>query len=119
MNELLSNLLLAVVIAVILMITRYGIPALKQVAEGTKLEAVMKYACEFVKAAEQTMSALTGAERKSWVTEILKGILTAKNICLTDKQLDAIIEAAVFDMNKGKTKKEELANDEGNANGSN
>lgn len=106
MNELLSNLLVAVVIAVILMITRYGIPALKQVTEGTKLESVMKYACEFVKAAEQTMSALTGAERKSWVTEILKEILTAKNISLTDKQLDAIIEAAVFDMDKENVKKE-------------
>lgn len=119
MNELLSNLLVAVVIAVILMITRYGIPALKQVAEGTKLESVMKYASEFVKAAEQSMALLTGIERKAWVTEILKGILTAKNISLTDKQLDAIIEAAVFDMNKEKTKKEESSYDEGNTNGSN
>lgn len=119
MNELLSNLLVAVVIAAILMVTKYGIPALKQIAEGTKLESVIKYASEFVKAAEQTMSKLTGTERKAWVTEILRGILTAKNISLTDQQLDAIIEAAVFNMNKEKTKKEECSYDKGNTNGSN
>lgn len=102
MNELLTNLLVAVVIAIIIMLTRYGIPMLQQTVEGTKLEIVMKYATEFVRAAEQTMSALTGNDRKAWVTEILKGILVAKNISLTDKHLDAIIEAAVFDMNTEK-----------------
>ena len=45
------------------------------------------------------MSKLTGEDKKTWVTEILKGILTAKNISLTDEQISAIIEAAVFDMN--------------------
>ncbi len=102
MNELLTNLLVAIIIAAILMLTRYGLPMLQQAVEGTKLEIVMKYASEFVRAAEQSMSALTGNDRKAWVTDILKSILTAKNISLTDKQLDAIIEAAVFDMNEKK-----------------
>lgn len=111
MNELLTNLLVAVIIATILIITKYGIPMLQQIVEGTKMENAVKYAAEFVRAAEQSMAALTGTDRKAWVTEILKGILTAKNISLTDKQLDAIIEAAVFDMNKEKSKKEEKVNE--------
>ena len=99
MNELLINLLVAVIIAIIIILTKYGIPMIQQAVEGTKMDIVLNYAAEFVRAAEQTMSKLTGEDKKTWVTEILKGILTAKNISLTDEQISAIIEAAVFDMN--------------------
>ena len=99
MNELLMNLLVAVIIAIIIVLTKYGITMIQQTVEGTKMDIVLNYAAEFVRAAEQTMSNLTGADKKTWVTELLKDILTAKNISLTDKQIDAIIEAAVFNMN--------------------
>ena len=102
MNELLTNLLVTFIVATITLVVRYGIPMLKQAVEGTKLETAMQYASEFVKAAEQTMSELTGNDKKTWVTNILKGVLTAKNISLSDEQINAIIEAAVFDMNTNK-----------------
>lgn len=99
MNELLSNLLVTVIVAGITILIRYGIPMIKQIVEGTKMEMVLQYAEEFVRAAEQTMTKLTGADKKVWVTEMLKGILVAKHIALTDEQISAIIESAVFNMN--------------------
>lgn len=99
MNELLSNLLVAVIIAAITIIIRVAVPMIKQMAEGTKMEIALRYAEEFVRAAEQTMTKVTGKDRKAWVTMMLKGLLTAKNISLTDAQIDALIESAVFNMN--------------------
>ena len=43
-----------------------------------------------------------GTEKKAIVTEFLKEILTAKNISISDDQLDKLIEAAVFAMNNSK-----------------
>ncbi len=40
----------------------------------------------------------TGAERKAVVTQILKELLMAKNISISDGQLDVLIEAAVKEM---------------------
>lgn len=105
MNELLTNLLVAVIVAVIVVVTRYFIPTIRQAIEESKFAIVLKYTSQFVRAAEQTMSHLTGVEKKTWVTQILKNILIAKNISLTDEQLDAIIEATVFDMNLKKDEK--------------
>ena len=56
-----------------------------------------------VDAAEQTIKASgAGAEKKAIVTEFLKEMLTAKNISISDDQLDKLIEAAVFAMKNSK-----------------
>ena len=39
-----------------------------------------------------------GQDKKAYVTEFLKEILIAKNIALSDEQLDVLIEAAVKQM---------------------
>ncbi|MDE7431022.1 MAG: phage holin family protein, partial [Lachnospiraceae bacterium] len=44
------------------------------------------------------MYADNGIEKKAYVTEFLKEILIAKNIALSDEQLDVLIEAAVKQM---------------------
>ena len=48
--------------------------------------------------AQQTMKATGGKEKKAIVTQFLKEILQEKNIALSDKQIEILIEAAVKQM---------------------
>lgn len=103
MDELLFNIIKLLVIIVITVFMRYGIPLVKQIIENSKLSGVMKWVGVAVDAAEQTIKASgAGVEKKAIVTEFLKEMLTAKNISISDDQLDKLIEAAVFAMNNSK-----------------
>lgn len=103
MDDLLFNIIKLLVIIVITAFMRYGIPLVKQIIENSKLSRAMKWVDIAVDAAEQTIKASgAGAEKKAIVTEFLKEILTAKNISISDDQLDKLIEAAVFAMNNSK-----------------
>ena len=57
-----------------------------------------KWAKYAVLKAQQVLWDETGKDRKAYVTEFLKEILIAKNIALSDEQLDVLIEAAVKQM---------------------
>ena len=106
MNEILFEILKAVVILVIILVGRYGIPYLKQLAENKNQEWIIKWIGIAVKATEQTIFGdKKGAERKAIVTKFIKKMLLQKNISLSDDQLENMIEAAVFAM-KGKGEKE-------------
>lgn len=101
MDDLMMKIIELLVIIVITAFMRYGIPLIKQVVENSKLSGVMKWVDVAVEAAEQTIKATSaGEEKKAIVTKFLKEILTAKNIAISDEQLDNLIEAAVFAMNK-------------------
>lgn len=103
MNDILFEILKAVVVLVIILVGRYGIPYLKQLAENKKCDWVIKWVEIAVKSAEQTIFGdKKGAERKAIVTAFIKKLLLQKNISLSDAQLDNIIEAAVFAMRGGK-----------------
>lgn len=101
MNDLLFSIIKLLVIILITLIVRYGVPYLKQKLEDAKLSGVAKWVGEAVKAAEQTITQPgAGAEKKAIVVKFLREILTAKNISISDDQLNTLIEAAVFAMNK-------------------
>lgn len=103
MDDLLFNIIKLLVIIGITVLMRYGIPLLKQAIEHSKLKGVMKWVDVAVAALEQTIrESGAGKEKKAIVTEFLKEILTAKNISISDDQLDKLIEAAVFAMNNSK-----------------
>lgn len=103
MDELLFTIIKLLVIVVITVVMRYGIPLLKGFIESTKLNEAVKWAKWAVDSAEQTIKkGGSGAEKKAIVTKFLKEILTEKNIALSDAQLDALIEAAVFAINSNK-----------------
>ena len=88
MNDILFEVLKAVVVLVIVLLTRYAIPWIKMQAESTK------YA---VRSAEQTiLGSKTGAEKKAIVTKFLREQLRQKNISISDEQLNTLIEAAVY-----------------------
>lgn len=104
MNEVLFEVLKAVVVLVIILVSRYGIPLIKLKLEDTKYKWVVDTAKMAVKAAEQTiLGDKTGPEKKAIVTGFIKEQLIKKNITMSDKQLDMLIEAAVYTMNKEKS----------------
>ena len=103
MNDVLFEILKAVVVLVVVLLARYAVPYIKQLLENTKYEWIVKWVELSVKSAEQTiLGGKTGPEKKAIVTEFIKGLLIKKNISISDDQLNTLIEAAVFEMNGGK-----------------
>jgi LL-H family phage holin len=78
-----------------MIITRYIVPLIKEKIGAEKLATAEKWAKYAVLTAQQTLQTSTGADKKTYVTEFLKELLTAKNIALTDEQIDILIESAV------------------------
>lgn len=101
MNEILFEILKAVVMLVIVLLVRYAIPYVKLKVEDTKYAWLVKWVELSVKSAEQTIvGSKTGAEKKAIVTEFIKNLLMQKNISISDDQLNTLIESAVYIMNK-------------------
>ena len=103
MNEVLFEILQAVILLAIVLVVRYLIPWLKLQVEGTKNEWLVKWAELAVRSAEQTiLGDKTGPEKKAIVTKFLKEQLQKKNISISDEQLNTLIEAAVYAMKQEK-----------------
>lgn len=103
MNEILFEVLKAVIIIAIMVVVRYLIPWIKENTDLAKNQMLMDIVTAAVQYAEQTITGSgTGAEKKSIVTEFLKEQLMAKNISISDEQLNALIESAVYAMNMAK-----------------
>lgn len=99
MNDILYEILKSVAVLVLILITRYAVPYLRQKIENSKYDWVLKWVDIAVRSTEQTIFGdKKGAERKAIVTKFIKQMLLQKNISLSDDQLDNIIEAAVFSM---------------------
>ena len=100
MNDIVSKILELVIVVLVVFITRYAIPWLKSntaINENTILIDLVNAAVMY---AEQT---LTGGElKKSVVVEFLKKELANKGIDITDEQINALVEAAVFAMKQNK-----------------
>ncbi len=93
------KLLVMLVIAVIALIgERYAVPLLQAHMDETTFEAAKKWASLAVLSAQQVLKSQSGSDRKAYVTKYLKDLLTAKNISLTDEQIDILIESAVKEM---------------------
>ena len=102
MSDLLLDLIKALIVVSIVLVTRYFIPWLKEKVEASKYAWVVKWAQTAVDAMQQTGDKISNAEKKAKVVELLQELLIKKNISISDKELDAIIEAAVWAMKKAK-----------------
>lgn len=98
MDEIIFEIIKIIVMVAVLVITRYLIPWIKRKIGVDKLEEAEKWAKYAVLKAQQVLWAEKGQDKKAYVTEFLKEILIAKNIALSDEQLDVLIEAAVKQM---------------------
>lgn len=98
MNEIIFELLKLVVMLAIFVTTCYLIPWIRGKIGRDKLDEITKWVNAAVLMAQQVHFAKTGAERKAIVVDLLRNILIAKNINISDSQLDLLIEAAVKQM---------------------
>lgn len=98
MEEIIFEFAGVVVMAAALVITRYLVPWLKEKIGSDRLAVAEKWVRYAVLKAQQVFWEEDGQDRKAYVTKFLKEILTAKNIALSDEQLDVLIEAAVKQM---------------------
>lgn len=98
MNEIIFEILKVVVMVTVLVFFRYIIPLVKEAIGARKLNEVKMWAESAVLMAQQVYWDKTGAERKAIVIDMLKELLEAKNLAISDEQLDMLIEAAVKTM---------------------
>lgn len=101
MNDILFEVLKAATVLVIVLLTRYAVPWIKQQVENTKYAWIIQCTELAVRSAEQTiLGSKTGPEKKAIVTKFLKEQLQQKNISISDEQLNTLIEAAVYELKK-------------------
>lgn len=98
MNDIIFEAIKIVVMVAVLVITRYLIPWIREKIGADKMMEIEKWARFAVLKAQQVMQSATGEDKKAYVTEFLKQLLIAKNISLSDEQLEVLIEAAVKQM---------------------
>lgn len=95
MNEMIFEIMKLIVMIAVFIVTCYLIPWVRGKIGQDKLDEITKWVNVAVLMAQQVYFAKTGAERKAIVVDLLKNILIAKNISISDEQLDMLIEAAV------------------------
>lgn len=105
MSDIMLDLIKAVIVVSIIIVMRYFVPWIREKIEVSQHAWIAEWAATAVNAIQQTDWNKTGPERKAKVVELLKALLIKKNIAISDAELDAIIEAAVWAMKQ--TKKEE------------
>ena len=98
MNNIIFEIIKIAVMALMLLITRYLIPMLKEKVGADKLATAERWAKFAVLKAQQVMWSEKEQDRKTYVTDFLKEILIEKNIAMSEEQLDVLIEAAVKQM---------------------
>lgn len=110
MENLMYQILMAVLTLIALVLTGFAVPWLKAKLGAENLSSIEVWVNVAVAAAEQIYKvAGSGTNKKIYVTEFLKG----KGITITDEELDALIEAAVYELNRAKNLLfEDLANQE-------
>lgn len=95
MNEILFEILRLIVLLAVFVATCYLIPWIRGKIGQDRLDEITRWVNAAVLMAQQVYAAQTGAERKAIVVDLMKNILIAKNISISDGQLDLLIEAAV------------------------
>lgn len=103
MNDLTFNLLKIVISVVAALIAYYVIPFLKEKVKEAKYQDLVKAVTIAVEAAEQTFKeGGMGKVKKEDVIKFITSYLNDNKIDISVDQLDRLIEAAVFQLNKGK-----------------
>lgn len=96
MNEMTFIMVRLVVIILAVVITRYIIPVLKQAAADKDGEQIAEIIGIAVQAAQQTI--VDNKEKKAYVLDQVSKWLTDTGLSIDPKQLDMLIEAAVYAM---------------------
>lgn len=98
MQEQLGSQILSVIISVLgLLLTYYIVPYLKNKTGTEKMNHMILWVKAAVAAAEMIYPDIkSGEKKKEYVMEFLK----SKGVTITDQELDALIEAVVYELNR-------------------
>ena len=101
MNDLTFNILKIVVSVATVFISLYVIPLLKEKLQDAKYARLLEMVEVAVRAAEQTIKGSgQGAVKKEQVLESVSTWMLQHGVDITFEQLDELIEAVVFNMNR-------------------
>lgn len=105
MNDIIYEVIRAVVVIAIMVVVRYAIPLLKTKAKNSNLEWLYDWAVYSVKAAEQTNTGTgLGSLKKSIVKDFLLKLTKQYDVQITDSQIENLIESAVYAMKQEESK---------------
>lgn len=104
MNDILFTIVQVIVIICFILFVRFVIPLLKEKLNQKQYEQIKTLVNDAVFAVEQLIGAGKGSEKKEEVITFVMNYIAAKGINITRKQVDILIESAVFVMNREKNK---------------
>lgn len=104
MNDILFTIVQVIVIICSILLVRFVIPLLKEKLNQKQYEQIKTLVNDAVFAVEQLIGAGKGSEKKEEVITFVMNYIAAKGINITRKQVDILIESAVFVMNREKNK---------------
>lgn len=104
MNDILFTIVQIIVIICSILFVRFVIPLLKDKLNQKQYEQIKALVNDAVFAVEQLIGAGKGAEKKGEVITFVMNYIASKGINITRKQVDILIESAVFVMNREKNK---------------
>lgn len=102
MNDLTMNIMKLIIAIAVTVVTTYVVPFIKAKIDSERMYEVMRLVAEFVNAAEQIYGAKTGKTKKEFVTELISQKCELIGLKITEEQISALIESAVYDMNLAK-----------------
>ena len=100
MNDLTFIILKIVVSVISILISMCVIPYIQDKRKDAKYDLIFSYIDMAVRAAEQTIGAGNGKEKKEEVINFVKAWMIEHGVEISEEQLDILIEAAVFNMNR-------------------
>lgn len=103
MNDVVLSIIECVIAVLAMIITRYLIPWIKAQIENSQYKWIAEVVSDAVKYAEQTVrESGKGSVKKEMVESYIINQLQIRNITITDDQLNALIESAVYGIKQGK-----------------
>ena len=100
MNDLTFIILKIVVTVISILISMCVIPYIQDKRKDAKYNLIFSCIDMAVRAAEQTIGAGNGHVKKEEVINFVNTWMAEHGISITEEQLDILIEAAVFNMNR-------------------
>lgn len=104
MNEILFQIILALIPVIGAILTTYIIPLIKEKIGTEKLAKYEYWASMAVNAAEMIFKeAGMGESKKEYVTNFLNEIFNKNKVVITEEQIEILIESAVNELNNIKS----------------
>ena len=97
-NQIISTGVELICLVIILLLTKYVKPIFVNTVGKDKLSQIKEWMMIFVKAAEQVLGAGTGEEKKKMVMDYITAKAQELDIDISDIDIDAILEAAVYNL---------------------